>query len=39
MKNPITKAAVVDSEGRKVPVLLVKLADEAMDEKDALDAL
>jgi acyl-coenzyme A synthetase/AMP-(fatty) acid ligase len=39
LKNPLVKAVVMGGEGRKIPFLLVELADERMDEKEGLDAL
>ena len=39
LKNLVVKAVVMGGEGRKIPFLLVELADEGMSERDALGAL
>jgi acyl-coenzyme A synthetase/AMP-(fatty) acid ligase len=39
LKNPMVKAVIMGGEGRKVPFLLVELADEEKNERDALGTL
>jgi acyl-coenzyme A synthetase/AMP-(fatty) acid ligase len=39
LTNPMVQAIVVGGEGRKTPFLLIELADEEMDENEALGAL